>query len=349
MAHNKKDMADIQPDKRKRSEQSSLSELDSSVNEASSSKLKEKESKQKKKKTKTADEEKRVNDEERNENERKLTKDLSSIMKQMNQINAKLEKVDGSMKTMNSRLDNVMMKDDGSLRETIKDLLVKMKDDLLQSVIRNIEVIEGKLFDKEKECDELKQNMSKLQIEIESQKDQCKVLQRELSKSENLRKKSANDIEQYSRRNNLKISGLDDPNPAESAVETRTKVIQFMREKKLCNLTTADIDIAHRLPNHAGRARDIIVKFVSRYTRDEILRNRKLLKGSRIFINEDLTRLNSSVFMCVKKKMPDEVSQVWTRNGTILYRNHTNNIHSVKFEEFDQWLDLPWPGTPARI
>ena len=38
-------------------------------------------------------------------------------------------------------------------------------------------------------------------------------------------------------------------------------------------------------------------------------------------MNEDLTRKNVHVNMCVKKKMPDEVEQMWTYNGNIKYIN----------------------------
>jgi len=51
--------------------------------------------------------------------------------------------------------------------------------------------------------------------------------------------------------------------------------------------------------------------------KEEIVHNRKHLKGTGVFVNKDLTRKNFHVYMCVKKKMPDEVDQVWIYNGTI--------------------------------
>ena len=43
--------------------------------------------------------------------------------------------------------------------------------------------------------------------------------------------------------------------------------------------------------------------------RDEILRQRKVMKGTDIFISEDLTRLNQQVLACIRKKLPDEVDE----------------------------------------
>ena len=66
------------------------------------------------------------------------------------------------------------------------------------------------------------------------------------------------------------------------------------------NLRREDIDIAHRLGSKQNRkrrgttvpARRVIIKFNSRIKRDKVLKNRKLLKGTDIFVNEDLTQIN---------------------------------------------------------
>ncbi|KAH3741209.1 hypothetical protein DPMN_047929 [Dreissena polymorpha] len=110
----------------------------------------------------------------------------------------------------------------------------------------------------------------------------------------------------------------------------------------------ADIDIAHRLPNKNNQNRDIIVRLRSRQTKSGILSNRKKLKGSNIYINDDLTKLNLHVLMCVKKKMTDEISDAWYSNGKILYKNHKNKTEMVKFKEYEHWINLPWPNSSPR-
>ena len=119
------------------------------------------------------------------------------------------------------------------------------------------------------------------------------------------------------------------------------------------NLRREDIDIAHRLgikkkgnpkPGETVRPRRIITKFNSWYRRDEILRNRKLFKGTDIFVNEDLTKINQLVLSCVRKKMKDEVGKAWTRNGRIMYENKTGYVTEVAYPDFQDWIDLPWPA-----
>ncbi|KAH3779739.1 hypothetical protein DPMN_157546 [Dreissena polymorpha] len=61
-----------------------------------------------------------------------------------------------------------------------------------------------------------------------------------------------------------------------------------------------------------------------------------------------MTRLNLHVLMCVKKKMADEVSDAWLNNGKITFKNHMNKIQLVKFEDYEHWINLPWPKTTTK-
>ena len=155
-----------------------------------------------------------------------------------------------------------------------------------------------------------------------------------------------NDLEQYSRKNNIRISGMP-----ESGFETAEETIEVVVKKlnttmRNLDLRYEDIDIAHRLGKKKKDIhRQIIVKFNSRLKRDEILRQRRILKGTDIFIKEDITPLNQEVLACMRKKQPDEVDQAWSKGGRLYYKHKsdTNTIILVPYEEFQAWIDLPWP------
>ena len=49
-----------------------------------------------------------------------------------------------------------------------------------------------------------------------------------------------------------------------------------------------------------------------------------------------LTRINQHVLACVRKKMPDEVDKVWTRNGRIFYKSKANHIHELKYKKLSR-------------
>ena len=66
---------------------------------------------------------------------------------------------------------------------------------------------------------------------------------------------------------------------------------------------------------------------------------KKKLKGSNIFIQEDLTNLNYSVYMAARSN--DEVEKCWTIDGTVyLMMKGSDKISSISYSEYQDWLDF---------
>lgn len=137
--------------------------------------------------------------------------------------------------------------------------------------------------------------------------------------------KIANDTEQYIRRNNLRIRGLE----IRKDVDCREIVVDFIKKKlNVSEINVNDIEAAHTLPTSSQvRQYDsgsstqsvlptVIVRFHHRHMRDEVMRNRRALKGSRITIIEDLTALNVQTLNRAKNH-PD-ILTTWTWNGKIM-------------------------------
>lgn len=155
--------------------------------------------------------------------------------------------------------------------------------------------LEQALEKKDKEINEMKCSMEKLDSLNET-------LQANL-----------NSLEQYSRRNCLRVFGL-----TESPNENTTAMICSLAQQKLgVELKTTDIDRSHRVGPAAkdGKTRGIIVKFMSYTSRDLVIRNRRKLKGTGIVIKEDLTWENQKLLRATLD-LPS-VSSAWTKDGVI--------------------------------
>ncbi|KAH3813844.1 hypothetical protein DPMN_142314 [Dreissena polymorpha] len=78
-----------------------------------------------------------------------------------------------------------------------------------------------------------------------------------------------------------------------------------------------------------------------------IMRNAKTLRKQKdpIYVNDHLTKLNAHIFACVRKKQKDIVTSTWTRDGNIFYRDVNEMVHKVSQDQFQYWLELPWPST----
>lgn len=329
-------MADIDNEsdnKRKRSELSSISELDTSGNTSTTP---NKEKKQKKKKNKSS--RKEVDSESMKGGDQSAEPGLcpSEMNRQLAEINKKLS--------------NVITRDDGFLRSLIKEVFKQMKDELLQSVSHRIDILEGRLFDKEEENDKLKKEIYTLNKEIDEQKTENHNLSEQLETINLTTESKLNDIEQYSRKNNIRISGIPEIG-IESAETTTGLVVQKLNSSiEALNLKIDDIDVAHRLgKKQNGTHRQIIIKFHSRMKRDTILKNRRVFKNTNIFVSEDLTKTNQHVLACIRKKSPDEVDRSWSKGGRLFYKakSDPDTVIEVTFKEFQQWIDLPWPKRVA--
>lgn len=121
-------------------------------------------------------------------------------------------------------------------------------------------------------------------------------------------------LEQYARRNNLRFFGL-----AEKPSENIDNIIlQVIKEKMNIDINIHDIERAHRIGKKtASNTRPIIVKFVSYRTRATVFQARRLLKGQKIYIQEDLTKYRHSLMLKATTVFGRE--RVWSRDGRIFW------------------------------
>ena len=189
-------------------------------------------------------------------------------------------------------------------------------------------------------CGPLQKEVGELRDLIKEREDKIRALEDKVHKLEN----RLDDLEQYSRRNSLRISGV-----TESGSEDITdKVTSLFNDKmKLSPPVTPDmIDRVHRVgPKKEDRPRAILIKFATYRTRNHVFRSRWNLKQphqdnlnvggevateqikKQIFINEDLTRARSNLlFQARQLKKNGRIQDCWSWDGTILIKNNVAKI-----------------------
>jgi hypothetical protein len=137
---------------------------------------------------------------------------------------------------------------------------------------------------------------------------------------------AANDNEQYLRRNNLRIRGLM---LNSGPTDCKLAVTEFCRTKlRITDFDEASIVEAHPLPKRqspqgaealsASRATTepmVMVKFRDQATREKVIKSRRLLKGTRFAVIEDLTLLNFQTMNRLRNHA--DVKSTWSWNGRI--------------------------------
>jgi hypothetical protein len=202
------------------------------------------------------------------------------------------------------------------------------KIDKLTSVM---ERMEANLFVLQQENDRLKKEVAELREKGVSVQEASKAAVFRAQRAESM----ANFNEQYSRNYNLRIYFVPEPEN-ESVHQCQETVIKLFHNKLgLKDISKKDLDAVHRLgPKNTGKTRGIIVRFVNRQTRDEVIQNRRKLKKSpnqttpAVVIVEDLTKQNYQLYQ--RARMAENTQQCWTSMGKVFIKTKSGEIKRIR-------------------
>ena len=165
------------------------------------------------------------------------------------------------------------------------------------------------------------------------------------------------DLEQYSRRSCLRISGIK-----EDGTEDTTQLVLNLAGEVGADTSIDDIDRSHRVgrfqehnaaddsfgdisdePEQPFKSREIIVKFKNYDARLKLLKGRATLreKKRKVYINEDLTKTRKNIsYECrkLKKDSRSKVSRTWVFNGNVfILDDHDNKIRIACLDDLDPY------------
>ena len=152
-------------------------------------------------------------------------------------------------------------------------------------------------------------------------------------------------LEQYGRRDSVRIHGLaETTGEPETADGSTAKVISLAADMGV-TLKPDDISISHRLPARAGECRPLIVKFVRRSTKVNLMRSKRALRenASRrgVYVNDDLTQLRGRLVREMKRDIG--VNKVWTIDGRIFCTQYEDGREVKRFiDSPDDLFKLGW-------
>ena len=122
-----------------------------------------------------------------------------------------------------------------------------------------------------------------------------------------------NELEQYSRRNCLRVFGVE-----ETKEENPEEIIMNLAKGQLgiTTITPDDIERTHRVGRPTeGRPRAIIVQFMGYKMRNKFIQNRRKLKGTKIVVKEDLTYRNQQLLKTTQEHRGTD--NAWSKDGKI--------------------------------
>lgn len=164
--------------------------------------------------------------------------------------------------------------------------------------------------------------IAKLQNSLEERDKKISQLESQLIKK-------TDELEQYQRRQCLRIFGVP-----EEAGEDTDKIAMNVAEKIGVKLVLSDIDRSHRVGVKKDKPRPVIVKFTSYRKRSEVFRSKKLLKNTGVTIREDLSQIRYKLLQqCISKY---GLVNVWTIDGIIMVNTGQNKIRVTCEEDISR-------------
>ena len=185
---------------------------------------------------------------------------------------------------------------------------------------------------------ELRRSLEFTQKEFEEAKSELLLSKNQITRLEELNqkqsttiselKKQISDIEDHSRRVNIRIDGIKET-PTETWEQTHVKVKKLLADK--LQLPDVKIDHAHRIAppksNYTGisKPRTIIARLEKFTDRQLVLRQKAKLRNSDIYISDDVSEYTNSIR---KEKFPQ--LKAARQEGKVAYFNRGNLIIKSK-------------------
>ena len=233
-----------------------------------------------------------------------------------------------------------------------------MKNDIsaiksnLTTITESIDQIKSSLQDNKKSVTDLLSVVDDLTKKIAERDKQITFLENKI-----------NEMEQYQKKDNIIISGPDlqlhtyshvagsnekDGQSAEDLTENplslneentmKTNFNTFVQKHLKISIKEEDILSIHKLRKRHDGIEPVIVKFARNSTKRAVMSMRKKLKGTKIYINDHLTRMNSIIERKAREmKKSGSLHSSWTLNGRIFVKEkeHSNRKEIKKLEDLN--------------
>ena len=246
-------------------------------------------------------------------------------------------------KDMNALLDNQ--------RKCYNDAIARLEDKFIRHIKdsekQNHDIIASLEFT-QKEVNDLRTQLATAIIEGEKKTKQIELLQQsnqELQQQLQDTAKRVDYMDDQSRRNNLRFTGVKEE-PGETWEKCQEKLSNMLHDH--LNITLS-LERVHRVGKVGDKKpRDIVAKFTSFSDRDNVMRNRRKMKGTNIFINEDLCPASVAVRM---QQMPayhqarKDGKQVYFNYRTLVIRDPVSHHSTTTMSSSQNQL---LPRTPPR-
>ncbi|KAH3788095.1 hypothetical protein DPMN_166225 [Dreissena polymorpha] len=203
------------------------------------------------------------------------------------------------------------------IQKTISAIMSKREETVSKKieteVAKRTQTLHEKLTGLEFENEQLKQTICDLKNNNTKAINELEILIEKNYKTSREALKLANNNEQYSRKNNVKMINIEKTSH-ESEASLIQKVSNIMKTTADVDLKPDDIIAIHRLPSKKGTIRPIIIKLRNNNAKSAIIKKRNpKIKGYMLL--DDVTKRNQGLIS--RLLLHPDIKNAWFYNGAV--------------------------------
>lgn len=236
---------------------------------------------------------------------------------------------------MDASLFKSMLESQERAFKTALDVVVKQMTDRMNQLESKASELTTSLEFSQREIDDLKSSKKECEKELKAANSKIENLLAQLDSNSGKIKQLQDKVnyqEDYSRRNNIRINGMEEQGSGETWEQTAAAVSSLLEQKM--ELPGIELERAHRVGiRRDGKPRPIIARFSRYCEREAVMRNAKKLKGTNIYVNEDLCPESQSIKMSQMPLLKQARAQgkvAFFRHTKLIIREKTNNAEAAE-------------------
>ena len=222
---------------------------------------------------------------------------------------------------------------DMSLKDSMNEINTKL--DKLGSIESLLNTVNTTVSEQSQLLEALTSRIESLEKHSEKQASKIAILEKdnfEKNKKVAELENKLDELEQYSKIDNVIISGLaahsystaasteiDTPQAHENVND---RVLSLFNNDMKTDISKEDISAIHYL-NTRNNKKNIIVRFISRATKNRVMTAAKNLKGRspRVFVNEHLTQKTSKIYYRARQlRAENRIENTWTKDCKVFIK-----------------------------
>ena len=226
----------------------------------------------------------------------------------------------------------IMKKDDmiDLIKETVKSTINELTENIEFTIALKVE-------EKTKDLEDRVRHLERENTSLSNQLAETNARMKDIKDTDirsNVALQEANYNEQYSRKNNIKIMGIQEKE-AETEQEL-TETVSSLFDAKNIQVSPSKIVAIHRIPGRADQPKPILVKLANNNEKTKIMKNRKEFKEAGNRLVDDVTKMNVDLIKCISEH--EAVDQAWYFNRSVYGKTKAGKRY--KFDLFDKVEDI---------